>query len=636
MIFLWLDFETYYDDEYSLRKMTPAEYILDPRFETIMVSTQVDNGPIVEIDAPDFPAFLAQFDPKNTVTVTFNALFDNCILAWHYGFVPVRMIDVLGMARTLLGHLLPSLSLAHVSEHLGTGRKGNTLFQVKGMRRAQIMTDPPLWENFKRYAGQDVYLMHEDFNILAKTFPKSEYRVMDLVLRCAVCPRFVCDIPMLEKHLEEVKAEKKALLATVYTVIPGTTTIKDDLMSSAHFAERLTALGVEVQYKQNAAGKMIPAFAKTDDFMADLQEHEDSAVQALVAARLGLKSTIEESRTERLLGIARLNWSTYQDGSPRLYSGGNIPIPLRLAGAHTLRLSGDWKMNMQNMPAPRGAGAKSKLRKSIKAPPGHKVIVADLGQIEARLTAWLCKSKVLLQAFQDGKDPYALLGGEIFGIVVDVLVHKLERFIGKSGVLGLGFGAAAAKFYTMVIRSARTLGMTLDMNFWTPELAQKSVDTYRKVNFETPRMWQYLEEVLMGAWTGASAPVTIGPVTVKQGAVVGPNGLEMRYADPEASWRDKSYRYGAQRRKIYGAKFLENIIQFLARIVIFDIAVRLANRGLPFAIQEHDALGFIVPDAEVDNAVKIVHEEFVRRPTWAPDLPLKADVGVGISYGDAK
>lgn len=641
MNWLWLDFETYYDDKYSLRKMAPANYILDARFECICVATKVNDGPVVVIDGPNFPQWLVQFDPQNTVTVTYNSLFDNCILAWHYGFVPKRMIDVLGMARTLLGHLLPSLALDKVSEHLEVGHKGTTIYHVKGLRRAQIIADPNLWRNFKQYADHDVVLMERIFNKLAPEYPHSEYRVMDLVLRCAVCPKFVCNIPMLEAHLEEVKAEKQALLVACTDDRDVT---REDLMSSVKFAERLIALGVEIQYKENAAGKMIPAFAKTDDFMAELQEHEDPAVQALVAARLGLKSTLEETRTERLLSIARLNWATYQDGTPRLYSGGNMPVPLRLGAAHTHRLGGDWKMNMQNMPAGRGAGSKSKLRKSLEAPPNHKVIVADLGQIEARLTAWLCKSRVLLEAFTDKKDPYALLAEAIFGRTIDPSVDKLERFVGKSGVLGLGFGAAAPKFYTMVIRLARSLGMTLDTNFWTKELAEKSVKTYRGVNWETPRFWDFLQIILTREWIGTGGERMVGPVKIKQGAVVGPNGLEMRYADPGRTtagygvmgYGEVTYRYGARIHKIYGARFLENIIQFLARIIVMNAACRLADRGYSFVIQEHDALGFIMPDKEVENCMKIVHEEMTRRPSWAKDLPLTAEVGYGQSYGDAK
>ena len=281
--------------------------------------------------------------------------------------------------------------------------------------------------------------------------------------------------------------------------------------------------------------------------------------------------------------------------------------------------------------------SKSKLRSSLNAPPGYKVVVADLGQIEARLTAWFCQATILMHAFEAKKDPYALLAAEIFGKPIDPKVDKLERFIGKSGVLGLGYGAGSPKFYTMVIRSARTLGMTLDMNFWTIGLAEKSVATYRRVNGEIPRMWMFLEEVLAREWMGLGAAKMVGPVKIGHGVVIGPNLLEMRYDDPQQDHEHgKTYGYGGRRHKIYGAKFLENIIQFLARIILMNAAMRLADRGLRFCLQAHDELVFIVRDDDVDNAKKIIHEEMTRRPSFALTLPLTAEVGHGQTYGEAK
>src|ERR1035437_9289396 len=97
-------FECYYDNDYSLRKMPTPNYILDPRYETIMCAVKANDGPHTVIDGPDFPDWLAQFDPAITTTVTFNALFDNSILAWRYGYVPHTLIDAMGMARALPGH----------------------------------------------------------------------------------------------------------------------------------------------------------------------------------------------------------------------------------------------------------------------------------------------------------------------------------------------------------------------------------------------------------------------------------------------------------------------------------------------------------------------------------------------------
>ena len=205
---LLLDFETYYDSEYSLRKMTPAEYILDPRFETIMVAAKVvakaDNGPHQIIDGPEFPAWLAQFDPKETTTVTFNALFDNAILAWHYGFVPHRMLDTMAMARALDGHLLSRFNLATLSEHIGLHAKGDTITAVSGMRRADIM------QNFKQYALRDNMNCERIFLHYYFRLPPAERRLMDMVLRCCVEPRFICDTALLDQHIKEVQAENTA------------------------------------------------------------------------------------------------------------------------------------------------------------------------------------------------------------------------------------------------------------------------------------------------------------------------------------------------------------------------------------------------------------------------------------------
>jgi DNA polymerase len=626
---LFLDFETYFDNEYSLSKMPTPNYIFDPRFECQVVAVKEDRAQARLIDGPDFPAFLATYDPNNTVTVCHNALFDNSILAWRYGFVPRLMLDTLGMARALCGSKLRSFSLSSVAEYLKIGSKGTSLLKVKGMRRQDIF-NAGLWKEFGDYAIQDVNLCAGIYDRLSPRFPAAERRVMDMVLRCCVEPKFMVDIQMLTAHLQAVKDAKSAMLA-----VSGATV--DELMSTKKFTELLTNLGVQIQTKVSPTGKMIPALAKTDAFMEELQEHPDLRVQALACARLGHKSTLEETRSEKLLSIAQLPWANYLDGNPRLYSGGIMPVPLRYGGAHTHRLSGDWGMNMQNLPTERGSKGKSKLRKALIAPPGHSVVVADLGQIEARLATWICGERRLLQQFIDKLDPYALLAEDIFGYKVDRKVQKLEGFIGKTGILGLQYGAGVDKFYNMVIILARNAELDLG-TMWTPELAKKSVDTYRRKYNKIPAGWRTLDWILQGPWLHKHVgPAKFGPCLISYGKVEGPGGLCLEYDTPQ---QDKdgglTYRYGKFVHKIYGAKTLENIVQFLARIIVMNAALRLRDRGLRFCLQAHDELVFIVPNEQLDNAKKIVHEEMTRRPSWAPDLPVTAEVGSGPSYGDCK
>jgi hypothetical protein len=301
MRMIFADIETFFSKEYSLRHLTVPEYVLDPRFELICVSAQVDDGPIQFIDGPDFATWLKQFDPADTIMVCYNSLFDSCAIAWRYHFVPARLIDVLGMARCLLGHKLRRLSLDAVSKHLNAGEKGDAVHTVVGMNRQNII-NAGLWPAYAEYNRQDVRILKAIFNKLAPTFSKAEYRLMDLVLRCAVQPQFVADLPRLEAHLKKVRADKEQLLASANVE-------KAQLMSAAAFVALLEAEGVEVETKISGTGNEIPAVAKTDRFMTDLAEHENPRVQALAAARLGHKSTIDETRTERLIAIARLPWS---------------------------------------------------------------------------------------------------------------------------------------------------------------------------------------------------------------------------------------------------------------------------------------------------------------------------------------
>lgn len=333
-----------------------------------------------------------------------------------------------------------------------------------------------------------------------------------------------------------------------------------------------------------------------------------------------------------------------------------MPIALRYGGAHTHRLSGDWGLNMQNLPR------KSVLRQCLLAPTGHAVIVADLAQIEARLVAWIVGQFDLLATFsRPGKkgDPYSAFATEIFGYPVDrklkatkddgtvYFPFEVQGFIGKVGVLGLGYGCAGAKFFLMVETSARLFCIPIDGSQgvkFDQAFADDVVAKYRKKYSKISGGWDTLREHVRHVWAGVGAE-RFGPVVISRGCIEGPGGLKMQYANPrwerrqmrDGSWKDGYwFDYGRFTHGIYGSMMLENIIQFLARIILMNTAIRLRDRGYRFAQQAHDELGFVVPLDKVDEAKKIIYQEFTTPPTWALDLPLDAEVGVGDSYGSAK
>jgi DNA polymerase len=658
-----LDAETYYDDEYSLKKMPTPNYILDPRFELQMVAAKVmdvNNGltqmaPHEIVEGPDFPKWLNQFNPEQVTTVSFNSLFDNSILAWRYGFVPHTMIDAMGMARALLGHELVSFSLRSVASHLNLGNKGTALQNMKGKRLAQIKAEG-LWPAFSQYAIQDNHLCEQIFLQLYPKFPWSERRLMDMVLRCCVEPRFRVDVPMLTQHITEVEQAKADLVVAAGNIDPKI------IMSTPKFKAALEARGVAVAMKISpTTGNETPAFAKTDQFMEELQEHVDPVVAAMAAARLGLKSTLEETRSKKLLSIATQDWSRWHahvalneqvQSSPHF-----MPIPLRYGGAHTQRLSGEWGMNMQNMPTVRGSKGKSKLRQSLIVGPRETVLTCDLSQIEARLVAWICGCDLLVKEFALKQDPYSLLATEIFGYPINRklkdaqgnVIFEIEGFIGKTGILGLGYGCGKANFDTMVTRSARSMALDLTGKY-DRAIGDKAVDAYRRRYHEIPRSWRILDQIIQTVWLSGSATQKFGPVEIGYGNVLLPSGLSLRYADPKPFYNANTgrteyrYRYGKMWHTMYGAKLLENIVQALARIVVMNAALRIRDRGINtvnpadyrFRLQAHDELVFIVQTSELAAVKKVVIEEMTRRPSWARTAPIDAELGEGASYGAAK
>lgn len=631
-----LDFETYYDDNYSLRKMTPIEYVLDPRFETI--GCAVSNSGLTGFLEPDQLHIFLKKLPAKVAVVSHNALFDMTVLAQKFDYVPALMIDTLGMSRAWQGHKYKFHSIGKLAEGMGIGLKGSTVHQVKGMKLADIKARG-LFQDYARYSVNDIEIAMQIYSQLMKEgFPASELLIQDMVIRCAIEPKFRLNRHTLALHLNDVQQAKEQLMQKIGFD-------KSDLMSNDKFAEALRMLGVDPPQKTSiATGKTTWAFAKTDQAFIELESHPDPDVQALVAARLGIKSTLEETRTIRFQNIANLTWP----GNEQCL----MPIPLRYGAAHTHRLGGDWKLNLQNMP--RGSAEKPpRLRESVEAREGCLVVKADASQIEARFVADFCGQDSLRQAFEAGRDVYCEMASDIYSRTI-TKADKPERFTGKTAVLGCGFGVGGEKFaHTVRLQSKAQTGRMIEMD--TQE-GVRVVNIYRMKNPAVPAMWSTLNSVIP-QMTRKDCSVKIGPIIIEHERVRLPNGLFLNYhklgyrkmgvGDELAWW----YEYGGMPKKLYGGKFLENIIQALARLATMEAAVRIRSRLRQLAddynldpgifdlgLQEHDALAYCPIKGFEDAVGEILVEEMVRRPDWAPTVPLACQdgYGVGISYGDAK
>ena len=605
MNIITIDFETAYGGDLGFAKQTTEEYIRDPRFEVIGAAVQVNDGEPVWFSGTHQKMldFLNKYDWKNSLALAHNAPFDGAILNWQYGITPKGWLDTLSMGRALHGTQVGG-SLAVLAQHYGIGVKGEQVKQYTNYFR-KTFTKEEL-ADYGNYCKNDVKLTWDLFGHMSVGFPKIELRLIDLTVRMFTEPVLQLDKGMLEHHLTMEKARKAELLAAFD---------KDILMSNPQFSNLLVSFGVTPPMKKSpATGKQTFAFAKNDEEFKALLEHPDTRVQAVVAARLGTKSTIEETRTERFIGIA---------------SRGPMPVPLRYYAAHTGRWGGDDKINLQNLQRT------SPLKNAILAPFGMVMIDSDSSQIEARTLAWLAGQDDLVEAFDRGEDVYKIMASAIYGKAISAIT-KDERFVGKTTILGAGYGMGAAKFRAQL----KTFGVEVP-----EDEAKRIIDTYRRTYPRITELWKAAANVLPAIISEQTTSFGRDGILKVDGSdgILLPNGLRLKY--PNLRWVESEengkpeFVYDTKKGKavipnrIYGGKVIENVCQALARIVIGEQMLMIAKK-YRVVMTVHDAVACIAPEAEAETAKEYVELCMRLRPSWAPELPLNCEAGCGKSYGD--
>jgi DNA polymerase I-like protein with 3'-5' exonuclease and polymerase domains len=610
-----IDFETYYDKEFSLSKITTEEYIRSEQFEVIGVAAKVDDQQTQWCTGSkeQIAKFLHDLDLPSHDVLAHHMAFDGAILAWQFGIRPKHYLDTLSMARPLTG-LTVGGSLAALAKKFELGAKGTEVVNALGKRREDF--SPQEIFAYGTYCMNDVNLTYELFKILKPHSTTKELYIIDLMLRMYIDPVLELDKEKLTHHLSNVQTKKEELMRRISDAIG-----KDDLMSNMKFADVLKKLGVEPPMKVSLrTNKMAYAFGKTDYEFKALLEHEDPRVQAVVSARLGIKSTLEETRTISFLGIA---------------DRGALPIMLNYYGAHTGRASGGDKMNLQNLP--RGGT----LRKSIKAPEGHVVIAVDSAQIEARVVAWLAGQDDLVEDFRNGVDIYSKFASDVYERPIDKSVDKVERFVGKTCILGLGYGMGKDKFKsTLKIGMA---GVSVDLPL---EDAERIVKLYRQKYERITSLWSDADKALPAIANGFDYEfgATIALCATPEGIRL-PNDMLVRY--PGLHKTNEGFVYTTKRGsiKIYGGKVVENVVQALARIVVFDQMAKIdqefrkrdsADTRFKVALTVHDEVVAVVPEDQAQRSLDFMIKVMSTPPQWAQGLPVACEGDFALTYGDCK
>jgi DNA polymerase len=613
-----LDFETFYEAGFSLTNLTTEEYIRDKRFQTIGVGIKINEEETTWHTGDDVKEALSKIDWKNSALLCHNTLFDGAILSFRYGIIPALYFDTLCMARAIHG-VDAGGSLSALVERYQLGRKGTEVVDAKG-KRLEDFTEPDL-KQYGEYCKNDTELTYKLFGVLAPDFNDNEIKLIDLTIRMYTEPVLEVDDALLQDRLDEVNDEKKAMLNGLMDKLgcEDEECVRKKLASNQQFAVILEELGVIVPMKESpATGKQTFALAKGDTGFLELCEHEDIYIQELCRVRLGTKSTIEESRIERFIGIGARN-------------KGKLPIPLKYYGAHTGRWAGSDKVNFQNLPS--RDKKKKALKNAVIPPEDHVVINSDSSQIEARILVWVAGQDDVVQWYAEGRDVYSEFASKVFDRTI-TKKDATERAVGKTCILGLGYGTGATKLQ-------HTLKVATGLNIEEEE-CKRYVKVYREVNDKVIELWGDCDKALgdIASWPENKEPYYVGShkaLLVTPKGIKLPNGLYIQY--PELKWDTTEgkgkYKYKSRRGyiSVWGGSVVENVIQALARIVIGEQMVKISEQYRP-VLTVHDSVVCIAKKDDADNALKYIMGIMSTPPTWGTTLPITCEAAYGDSYGE--
>lgn len=603
MTLVFLDSETAYDRKagYDLRSISVVEYVRHERFKEWGFGVIVEDSDPIWCKTED----LKSIDWSTITLVGHNLKFDGSVLA-RLGFPPAfRYIDTKALARAVLGKAVEGYSLKELAAFFGLAPKGE--LKIDGLTELT----PEQEDELAEYCKHDVALCREIYRRCIKQFPEDQLPHLDWTIRSFIYPKLVIDLAVVQAAVEEEKTRKAAMFSDIG--IP-----KDVFSSNQKFAALLTEKGYKVPTKKSArTGKAIPALALGDTDFLDMLESTDTMLKRLCEARSEAKSTIMETRCAKMAAVG---------------ATGPWPFDVEFSGAaQTHRYSGGGGAagNPQNFV--RG----SALRGAVCAPPGYSLVVGDFAAIEMRLVAFLANDPGLTKAIIMGKDVYCEFASAFYKRLI-TKADKMERWFGKTAILGLGYSMGAMKFqHTVRIQTGQQI---------SDEEAERAVALYRSKYFRVPMLWNFLEQQLPRMARGETGPLGSLPVRLMRGEILLPSGLTIKYPNlrlkgygrfgkPEWVYDVWGKKETKEESRIYGGKILENISQALAG----ELAKLVNHQFLDSLVGVcHDEVILSVPEAEGDAYKQRLERAMSTPPSWMPKLRLACEVGVGKNWRDAK
>lgn len=672
---LYLDLETY-----SETPITHGTHVYAADAEILLVAWACDDGPVQVLDLtlpntrPD--GIMAVLNDPSVTVVIQNSHFDRTVIrhAWGVDIPTARIHDTMVQA---LSHGLPG-ALGMLCDILGLptdkakDKDGKRLIQLftkplgknRILRRATRETHPVEWERFKAYAASDIEAMRE----VMKRMPMINMTPTETALwqlDQTINDRGVAiDMELVNAAITAVATAQTSLAERTVALTDGQ--IASTTKGAALRLHILESYGIDMPDLQMATVTKILAM----DISSELRDLLTMRLQASSTSTAKYKVLRRGTSADgRLRGLLQFNGAARTGRwAGRLFQPQNLPRPtlkqedidlgIEALKAGCAHLIFDDVMEL----------AVSAIRSCIVAPPGKKLVIADLSNIEGRDQAWLANEEWKLKAFRDfdegkGPDLYKLAYSKSFGTTPDQ-VNKDQRQVGKVQELALGYEGGVGAFATF----AGAYGIDLeDLAEKVLELADEELvakaDKFLEwaIKDKRPRYglsddafvacdvlkraWRNAHPNISGYWgrlknavlqalrTRGQTYTTLGlkiKATKSWLLITLPSGRVLCYPSPKVMEDDSITYMGIDqftrkwvRVHTHGGKLFENLCQAIARDVMAANMPLIEAAGYQIVLTVHDEIIAEAPDSP-EYSVDKMAALLATPPSWALDMPLAA------------
>jgi DNA polymerase len=676
---LWWDLETY-----SEIPITDGAHKYAEAAEVLLFAWAVDDGPVQCWDATYTPMpgeLIEAVQDADEFWGHNSGMFDRVVLKHA---LPYFMADearhrdtmVQALCHGLPGKLDTLCEIFKLDTDIAKHKRGKQLIQLfckprpvnSTIRRYTRETHPAEWAEFIEYAESDITSMR----ILHQKMPKWNYPNHEFELKLWKLDQRInqegiyVDLDLARSAVEAVDVAQAGLAVAVSEATDGAVT-------SATQRDKL------LEHILREHGVSLP------DMRADTLERRltDSSLPDGVRDLIGIRLMASTSSVSKYKRVIR---STSSDGCLRGV--------IQFSGAGRTGRDAGRLFQPQNLMRPTLPGGEidagidaikagcadlvtgnvmelcaNAMRGVIIAPPGKKIVIADLSNIEGRVLAWLAGEEWKLQAFRDfdrgeGPDLYIASYARTFGVSLE----EAKRQVGKVLELAMGFGGGVGSFITFAAVYAldleqMTSGLSLPddavreaLNFWEWSIETKR-STYglpkdvfiacdslkrlwRRAHPKTVQMWTSDDLSFSNAVSNEGKEFVSGRCTfVRKGnwlRVILPSGRSVSYPAPQTDSRLSymglnQYSRKWQRLTTYGGKITENRTQAVARDVFKASYPAILEAGYEIRLPVHDENITYAPDGLMYGP-KHLSSLMAVVPAWAPGLPLAAAGFEGYRY----